>query len=70
MIDKDSGWVEAEVVINGYPLTFAESMTLRVAVSSFRMFVNNPESRAGLGLVADGYERALQNIESFLLKTK
>ena len=69
MRDAETGWVEADVTINGVRLSFAEAMTLRVAVSSFRMFVNNPESRQALGAIAGGYEGQLQRIESLMLST-
>jgi len=70
VIDKDTGWIEANVTINGHALTFAEAMALRVAVSSFRMFVNNPAMRDGLGAaLAEGYDRSLQNIEAHMIKT-
>lgn len=34
---EDGTMVEADVAVNGKPLTFAQSMVLRVAVSSFLM---------------------------------
>jgi hypothetical protein len=69
MKNDETGWIEADVIINDMRLSFAEAMTLRVAISSFRMFVNNPEARRGLGPVAEGYETHLQTIESMLMRT-
>jgi len=63
ILDRETGWVEAEVTINGVTLTFAESMTLRVAVTSFLMQVSNPETAALLGPVSVGYRDQLMNIE-------
>lgn len=37
MESKDGTMVEADVVVNGEPLDFMQSMTLRVALSSFQM---------------------------------
>lgn len=37
MKSKDETMAEADVVVNGESLDFAQSMTLRVAVSSFLM---------------------------------
>lgn len=61
--DKETGWVEADVVINGKPLTFAESMTLRVAITSFLMQVSNQETAELLGPISVGYRELLIAIE-------
>lgn len=63
ILDKQTGWVEAEVIINGVQLTFAESLTLRVAVTSFLMQVSTPETTALLGPVSAGYRTNLMSIE-------
>jgi hypothetical protein len=60
--NKETGWVEAEVVINGQSLTFAESMALRVAVSSYRMFLAANGTELGVNLT-EGYDRQLMSIE-------
>lgn len=71
MRDKDSGWVEADVTINGHELSFAESMVLRVAVSSMRMYASNLENAKGLGMeLATNYDVHLGNIEAYLQGTK
>ncbi len=67
-IDPDSGWVEPDIVINGRALTFAECMSLRVAVSNFRMSLSAPMMRAGLGeRLAEGYDHHLAAIEQTML---
>lgn len=63
LFDRDTGWTEAHVVINDKPLTFAESMALRVAVSSFRMWLSAHANRDGIGPLAEGYDSKLQSIE-------
>lgn len=63
MKNAETGWIEADVTIGGYPLSFPESMTLRVAVTSFRMFLSSDDVRRDLGAVAEGYDRCLQAIE-------
>jgi hypothetical protein len=60
--DPESGWVEASITINGVLLTFAEAMTVRVAVSSFAMYVAHPENREELGAIADGYRQHLTTV--------
>jgi len=62
--DKDTGWVEPDIVVNGCALTFVECMAVRVAISSFRLCLTNDEMRRGLGeSLAAGYDRHLANIE-------
>lgn len=57
-------WNEAEIKVNGSPLSVAESMTLRVAVSSFLMSLQSD----GLGddetgkAMCEGYKRACASI--------
>jgi len=67
-IDKESGWVEPDIVINGKELTFAECMVVRVAVSSFRMSLTAPFISEGLGAIAKNYDHHLMNIERMMLK--
>jgi hypothetical protein len=61
--DDESGWVEPDIIINGRALTFAECMSVRVAVSSFRMSLTSPVIRSGLGQLADNYDHHLANVE-------
>jgi hypothetical protein len=63
--NSETSWSEATIVINGYQLTFAESMSVRVAVSSFRMSLN--ANRKELGLIADGYDFHLTAVEQKLI---
>lgn len=46
---------EASVTIDGVPLSFAEVMTLRVALSSYMMMLKGGE--LGSGPIVDGYIR-------------
>ncbi len=64
MKDEHSGWTEPDITINGIRLTFAESMAVRVAVTSFRRFVCDSDNSTALGRVlADGYDRQLATVE-------
>jgi len=68
-IDKDSGWVEPDIIVNGRALTFAECLTLRVAVSQFGLWLTAPKVRAELGLaLAAGYRHHLQKIEQAMVE--
>lgn len=61
MIDEKTGWTEADITINGQQLSFAESLTLRVAIGSFQM-----------GLTADGLgddQHGKAMVESYLAHT-
>lgn len=64
----ETGWTEATITINGDPLTFAESMTVRVALSSFAMFVAAPEHREQLGPIAENYAAHLDAIMRKLVR--
>lgn len=60
--------LEATVTINGVTLTEPEVISLRVAVSSMRMRLADPEAREGIGeLLSDGYDRHLQRVEQLLV---
>lgn len=61
--DKDSGLVEPDIVVNGRALTFAECMSVRVAVSSFRLSLTSKAMRKGLGELADNYDHHLARVE-------
>ncbi len=59
--------MEAHIVINGTTLNEAQSMTVRVAVSSMRMELSDPEQCAKLGPIAEGYKNRLSELEEILL---
>jgi hypothetical protein len=66
--DPDTGWSEADVAIDGVPLSFAQVMAMRVAVSSFRLQLTDPAFRAGVGeRLAAGYDRHLAIVEQRLV---
>ena len=66
--DTESGWTEANVVINGRSLSFVESMTLRVAIGSMRISMNAPTMRAALGELATNYDHHLARIEETIIR--
>lgn len=65
-----TGMVEADITINGQTLNFAESMTLRVAISCFLMSLTSEEGRTLLGPIADGYVVHLGNVQTYLFKNQ
>ena len=67
IVDKETGWAEAEIVINGQPLSFAESMSVRMAVSSYRMFISENKRDIGERLAA-GYDHHLGEVENKMRK--
>ena len=68
MKSKDGTLTEADVVVNGVPLDFAQSMTLRVALSSFLMCCQD-EALGAIGpLYAQRCEEMLKLIHSGLAK--
>lgn len=60
----DGTLIEAEVIINGRTLNFAQSMTLRVALSSFLMYCNNKEN--DIGPISEGYADACRGMLHFI----
>jgi hypothetical protein len=64
--DPESGWIEATVTINGHTLSFAEAMTLRVAVGGMLISLGDAEFRKHLGLIAEGYDTHLRRIEAYM----
>jgi hypothetical protein len=68
MTDETTGLIEADITINGRALTFGESMTLRVAIGSFRLSLRRTDMRSGLGpQLADHYDRHSAAIERAIL---
>jgi hypothetical protein len=65
--DPETGWIEASVTINGRTLSFAEAMSLRVAVGAFRIQLEDPVFRAGLGAVATNYDAHLARVEQLMI---
>ena len=58
---------EPEIVINGVKLDFAQAMSVRVAVSSFRIDLTDPEHREALGSIGDSYDKRLAEVERIML---
>lgn len=65
-IDKESGMVEPDIIINGEPLNFAESMSVRVAITTFRLWLDSRSTRQNLGGLADNYDHHLENVERLM----
>ena len=55
---------EPDIIVNGRRLSFAECMTIRVAVSCFQLQLTDSKYRAALGkALSDGYDHQLQQIQ-------
>jgi len=63
MKDEASGLVEPDITVNGRLLTFAEAMSVRVAIGSFRIGLSDLELRRQLGQLADNYDHHLAAVE-------
>lgn len=48
-IDAETGMVEPDIIINGRALTFAECLTMRVAIAQLGLWLGDPEIRSGVG---------------------
>ncbi len=60
---------EADITISGVVLSEAQSMTVRVAVSSMQMQLGDPEFSAALGKVADAYRARLGEVLALIMRT-
>jgi hypothetical protein len=58
---------EATITINGTTLTQAQAMSLRVAVTSFRFSLAEPEMMEGLGEIGKLYDERLIEVEQLLI---
>lgn len=69
MKDEATGLTEADITINGRLLSFAESMSVRVAIGSFRLSLTDHEMRRGLGArLAHNYDHHLEAVERLILE--
>lgn len=59
---------EADIVINGVTLTYAQSMSVRVAVTDFRYDLADLEHRKQLGKIGDLYNDRLKEVEKLIIK--
>jgi hypothetical protein len=67
--DEKSGLVEPDIIVNGRALSFAESMAVRVAVSSMRISLSDPAFRSGVGEpLAGNYDRHLARVEQTMFR--
>jgi len=60
---------EADITISGIQLNTAQSMTVRVAVTSMLMRMDDDESRAELGEIGDLYRARLVEVQGLIAKT-
>jgi hypothetical protein len=58
---------EADIIINGTLLTQAQAMSVRVAVTSFRFELAEPELAEGLGEIGKLYDERLIEVEQLLV---
>jgi hypothetical protein len=66
--NSSTGWVEPEIIVNGRALTFAEAMTVRVAVSTFRINLSDAAIRKGIGEpLATNYDTHAARVEQLML---
>jgi len=67
--DTESGMVEPDIKINGRALSFAECMTVRVAIGSFRLSLRSRTMRDGLGpAMAANYDHHAASVEQAMLR--
>jgi len=59
---------EAKIVIEEVELSLGQSMTVRVAIGSMIMQLNDPEYRRALGPIGDGYLARLLEIQTLIFK--
>lgn len=59
--------IEADVIINGTPLTHAQAMSLRVAVTNMLVELAEPEFMQSLGPVGESYRARLFEVQSLML---
>lgn len=57
---------EAEIVINGVYLTFAQSMTIRVAVAHMLTDLSDPEYMKDMGEIGELYRKRLREIQDMI----
>ena len=65
--DAESGLVEPDILVNGRALTFAECMSVRVAIGSFRISLKSQALRDALGQLGRNYDHHLANVERTML---
>lgn len=60
---------EPRITINGHELTEAQAMTLRVALSTFRLQLNDPDYLHDLGTIGLSYRQHAQFVERMMVAT-
>lgn len=70
MRSPDGTMVEPDITINGAELTFAQSMTVRVAVSSFAIGLQDPEHVEALGPIGLAYQARIREIFHLIARSQ
>lgn len=68
-----SNMTEADVTINGVPLTFGQSMALRVAANNFAMELQDPDALGddeGGRSITKGYRERLAEVLGLMTRDK
>jgi hypothetical protein len=61
MKDPASGWIKADITINGKPLNFVQALTVRMAVTQFWMQLQAGFAKE-LGPIGEGYQSRASEI--------
>jgi len=59
---------EATITINGVTLAYAQSMSVRVAITSFLWDLHDAEHLKALGRIGELYQARLREVEQILIK--
>lgn len=69
-MDAPNFWTEADIVINGQKINFAQSMTIRVALGSFYDYLKeNGLGNNSIGIsIAEGYKKCIEELFDIIIK--
>jgi hypothetical protein len=68
MKDPETGWVEADITVNGQKLTFAQSMTVRVALQTFAQTLEQVGDM--MGQTGVNYWDRIEEINALLMRNQ
>jgi hypothetical protein len=69
MKSSNGAMTEPDITINGEPLTFAQAMTLRVALTSFHMYLAAEGTPTELGeSLTAGYRARASEVEGLMFR--
>ncbi len=67
---KAGDWNEPDIIVNGHALTVAQCMSVRVAISNFRMQLGDAVFRAAIGeALARSYDQRLRDVQHTMMET-